>query len=456
MIKLKEHKHLTGGLPIERFAPPKIAYIPLSQHLGKACIPQVRVGDQVSPGQKIASCQAHVFAPIHASISGKVTGLRDYPHPLLGRCKAIVIDGDGEDRQATDHPSASLPSFSSGLRGTSRAQTEIDKLSPEDIRGIVGDAGIVGMGGAGFPTHIKLKPPKPVDSLIINGAECEPYLTADYCLMLEKTSEIISAVGLIVRCLGVKQVYIAIEDNKPEAIKAFQSKIQDIPLLGSTSLTTSRSGEAGYEIRILKSMYPQGGERQLIKNILGREVPSGKLPFDVGVVVHNVATIFAVYEAVYLNKPLYERVVTVTGSCLSTHKNILARIGTPIKELIGHCGPLKDQPAKIVVGGPMMGIAQCTDAVPVIKTTSGIILLNKREAALNEEEACIRCGACIRECPAGLMPCLLNLACEKELWAQTKDDSVLDCIECGVCNYVCPANRNLVQSIKRAKLEAVR
>jgi electron transport complex protein RnfC len=203
-------------------------------------------------------------------------------------------------------------------------------------------------------------------------------------------------------------------------------------------------------------MYPQGGEKQLIKNILNKEVPSGKLPFDIGVVVHNVGTIFSIYEAVYKNKPLYERVVTVTGSCVSQPKNILVRIGTPIKELIDFCGPLKEEPAKIILGGPMMGIAQYTDEVPVIKSTTGVILLNEKEAQIQEEEFCIRCGACVRECPAGLMPCLINLAAEKELWPQTKSYGASDCIECGLCNYVCPANRNLVQSIKRAKLEVVK
>jgi electron transport complex protein RnfC len=293
------------------------------------------------------------------------------------------------------------------------------------------------MGGASFPTHIKLNPPKPVDTLIINGAECEPYLTSDYRLMVEKSKEILSGVELVARCLGVSKVYIAIEDNKPEAIKLFNDAIRNTQ----------------YAIQVLKSYYPQGGEKQLIKNILGKEVPQGKLPFDIGVVVHNVETIFAIYEAVYLNKPLYERVVTVAGSCLSNPKNVLARIGTPIKELIDFCGPLKQEPAKIIIGGPMMGIAQYTLDVPVIKSTTGVLLLDEEEARVQEEAFCIRCGACVRECPVGLMPCLINLASEKEMWMQAKSYGVLDCIECGLCSYVCPANRRLIQSIKRVKLE---
>jgi electron transport complex protein RnfC len=291
------------------------------------------------------------------------------------------------------------------------------------------------MGGASFPTHIKLKPLKPVDTLIINGAECEPYLTGDARLMVEKTEEIIKGIELIGRCLGVKKVFIAIEENKPEAIEKFGVR-------GS-----------GFAVKILKSAYPQGGEKQLIKNVLGKEVPSAKLPFDIGVVVHNVATVLAIYEAVYLGKPLYERVVTVAGSIVPNPKNLLVRLGTPIKELIDFCGPPKEEPVKIIIGGPMMGIAQYTDLVPVIKSTTGIILLNKKEAADTEEEFCIRCGACVRECPAGLMPCLINLASEKSMWGEAKKYGALDCIECGLCNYVCPANRNLTQTIKRAKLE---
>jgi electron transport complex protein RnfC len=318
------------------------------------------------------------------------------------------------------------------------AQGKIDNLTPERIRNIVFEAGIVGMGGASFPSHIKLNPPQPVDTLIINGAECEPYLTGEYRLMIEKTHEISSGIQLIAKCLGAKDVYIAIEDNKPEAIERFK-------VIGEK-----------FKVKVLKSAYPQGGEKQLIQNILGREVPQGKLPFDAGVVVYNAGTVLAIYEAVYKNKPLYERVVTVTGSCISSPKNLLVRIGTPIKELIASCGPLKEEPAKIIVGGPMMGIAQYTDEVPVIKSTTGLVLLGAQESKIPEEEFCIRCGACVRECPAGLMPCLINLASEKENWAQARAYNALDCIECGLCDYVCPAGRRLTQSIKRAKLEVSR
>jgi len=420
MVRLEENKHQTENKAIEKMLLPCRVYIPLIQHLGRTCSPQVKIGDAVFTGQKIAAAEAGVYAPIHASVSGKVISIQDWPHTILGRCRTIVIESDGQDK-----PQAS----------SLKPQSEIENLTPEEIRKMVFEAGIVGMGGAAFPTHIKLTPPKPVDTLIINGAECEPYLTSDYRLMLEETKEIFLGLQLVARCLGVSKVYIAIEDNKPQAIEQF------------------RLQASGFRLQVLKSYYPQGGEKQLIKNILGKEVPQGKLPFDIGIVVHNVATVFAIYEAVYLQKPLYERVVTVTGSCIANPKNVLARIGTPIKDLIDYCGPLKEEPAKIIIGGPMMGIAQYTDEVPVIKCTTGIILMNKQEAAVQEEQFCIRCGACIRECPVGLMPTLIDLSSRREFWPEAKRYGALDCIECGICSYVCPVNIRLVQSIKRAKLE---
>jgi electron transport complex protein RnfC len=426
MVKLKENKHLTENKAIEILPAPAKVYIPMIQHLGKACNPLVNIGDQVLLGQKVASVDAHVFAPIHASVSGKVTGIQEWPHPVLGRCKAVVIENDGSDK--TREPA------------NPRTQEQIESLSPDRIRGLVLEAGIVGMGGAGFPSHIKLNPPKPVDTLIVNGAECEPYLTCDYRLMLEKTKEIVKGIEIVSRCVGVKKVVVAIEDNKPDAIKAFNYELR----------------VTDYELRILKSSYPQGGEKQLVKNLLGKEIPQGKLPFDIGVLVHNVGTVLAIYEAVYLDKPLYERIVTVNGSCVSNPKNLLVRIGTPIKDLIDACGPLKEEPAKIIIGGPMMGIAQFSVSVPVIKSTTGVLLLNKKEAKADEEESCIRCGCCVRECPVGLMPTLIGLASQKEMWKEAKAYGALDCIECGICSYACPSKIRLVQSIKRAKLEAVK
>lgn len=423
MVRLEEYKQQTKNNTTEKLPLPSCVWIPLSQHVGKICQPQVKIGDTVLTGQRIAGVDAHIYAPIHASISGKVVAIQDWPHPVLGRCKAVVIESDGEDAKTENRKPKT---------------EEIDKLTPDEIRKIVLESGITGMGGAGFPTHIKLSPPKPVDTLIINGAECEPYLTGDYRLMLEKTEEILLGVELVARCLGVSKVYIAIEDNKPHAIEKFN------PALYQKCGTK-------FKIKVLKTQYPAGGEKQLIKNILNKEVPSGKLPFDIGVVVQSVATVFAVYEAVYLHKPLYERVVTVTGSCLTNPKNLWVRIGTPLKDLLNFCGPLKEEPAKIVIGGPMMGIAQYSLDVPVTKTTTAIILMNKKEARMQEEEFCIRCGACIRECPVGLEPCLISLASQSNNWKLAEDYNVLDCIECGLCSFVCPAKRNMVQYMKYAK-----
>lgn len=421
MVRLVENKHYTEHKAIENFALPQKVYLPLIQHLGKICNPEVQVGDTVALGQRIASIQAHVYAPIHASISGKVVAIVDWPHPVLGRAKAIVIEGDGQN----DTSIFNL-----------KNQHEIDQLTPQEIRKIVLDAGIVGMGGASFPTHIKLNPPVLVDTLIINGAECEPYLTADDRLMVEKAEEIFFGIKLVAKSLGIEKIYIGIEENKPQAIRAFQ----EIP---------------GIKVKVLKSEYPQGGEKQLISNVLGKEIPRGKLPFDIGVVVQNVATAYAIYEAVYKTKPLIERVVTVTGSCVQEPKNLLVRLGTPIKNLIGFCG-VKEELEKIIMGGPMMGIAQYTDEVPIIKSSGGLLLMNKKEARILDEDPCIRCAACVRGCPVGLMPCQINLASEKMLWSVTKEYGALDCIECGICNYVCPANRRLLQTIKRAKLEVAR
>jgi len=423
MARLEENKFYTAGKKIETLPLPAKVFIPIIQHLGKPCDKlEVKINDQVLRGQIIATSEAKVFSPIHSSISGKVIAIQDWPHPVLGKAKTVVIESDSQDKEfITSH----------------RSEDEIKKLSPQQIREIVFKAGIVGMGGASFPTHIKLNPPKQITSLIINIAECEPYLTGDSQLTIEKGKDILLGIELVARCLAAKEVIIAIEDNKAEAVKT----IQDL------------TANTAYVVKVLKTQYPQGGEKQLVKSVLGQEIPPGKLPFDVGANVQNVSTIYAIFEAVYKNKPLYERVVTVTGSLLANPKNVLCRIGTPIKELIAFCGPLKEEPAKIIVGGPMMGIAQFTDMAPVIKSTTGVIVLSKNDALTKEEDFCIRCGACVKVCSMGLLPCLMNQAAEKGLWPQAKEYGVLDCMECGLCSYICPSNRKIVQSIRRAKLE---
>lgn len=422
MIKLAEHKSQTEHKAIQASTVPARIYLPLSQHIGKICSPEVAIGDTVLKGQRVAAANAGVYAPIHASLSGKVTAIKEWPHPLLGRCQAIVIESDLADKAiATQTP---------------RQRAEIDALTPEQIKTEVFLAGIVGLGGASFPTHIKLTPPKPIDNLIINGAECEPYLTSDDRLMVEKTQEIIAGIRLIERCLGAKNVYIAIENNKPHAIKIFKRLLID----------------TGYTLHVLRSQYPQGGEKQLIQSVLKRQVPQGKFPFDIGVVVQNVATSYAIYEALYLRKPLYERVMTISGDCLQNPGNLLVRLGTPIKDLIAQCGPLIKRPQQIIFGGPMMGIAQYSQDVPVIKNTNGILLLSEAQVKESQENTCIRCGRCVESCPLGLMPCLMSMAGEKEKWGLAKSYGCLDCMECGLCNYVCPQKRNIVQTIKTSKI----
>lgn len=423
MIKLEDNKHFTKDIPIEALPIPKKVYIPLCQQTGAPCnILNVKPGDLVLKGQLLASSKARISATIHASVSGKVTSISNWYHPVLDRSKAVIIENDGLDKTQGS---------------TLRSRKEINALTPEQLRTIIYDSGIVGLGGAAFPSHLKLNPPEPVDTLIINCAECEPYLTADHRLMLEKTEQILEGTDLARRCLGQIKVIIAIENNKPEAIKKISQQTAEIPYI---------------TVRSLESLYPQGGEKQLIKNLLGRQVPQLKLPFHIGVVVHNVATVFAIYEAVFQNKPLYERIVTVSGSSVMNPKNLLVRIGTPIKELISYCSPLKQNPAKIIIGGPMMGLAQYSNDVPIVKSTSGLILLSEKETKTLEESACIRCANCVNDCPSGLMPCMINLAANKNLWDLTKDYGALDCIECGCCSYVCPANRHIVQSIKKAKI----
>jgi electron transport complex protein RnfC len=420
MIRLEEHKEYTYKNNIKPAIIPGRIIIPLSQHFGAACQPKVTVGEQVKTGQLIASLDKGLFSPIHSSVSGKVLAIQDCPHPTLGKAKAIIIENDNSDSKFSEEP---------------RSEQEVNNLSVEQLRKIIFDAGIVGLGGAAFPAHIKLTPPKKIDSFILNGAECEPYLTNDFVLMKEKAKEIIQGAKIVLKILDYPKCYVAIEDNKPEAIKIMREAIKD----------------TNFKLKVLKSSYPQGGEKQLTKSVLNHEVPSGGLPFDIGVVVHNVGTVFAIYEAVYQSKPLYEKIVTLTGRCLANPQNLLVRIGTTVRDLLEDCGPFKNEPAKIIFGGPMMGIAQYTLDVPVIKSTTGIIFFSKEELSNREDRVCCRCGRCVDICPARIMPAFITMATEQEKFQIAKDYDVSDCIECGLCSYVCPARRDLVGLIKYAK-----
>ncbi len=410
-----EFKESTKDKKIERPPLPKKVKLLLSQHIGAPSEPVVKVGDIVQTGTLIAKSKGFISSNLHSSISGKITLIDGN----------ISIESDGQDSKA----------FSDSGKN-------ISNLSRGEIISLIKDAGIVGLGGAGFPTHVKLGPPigKKIDTLVINGAECEPFLTCDHRLMLEKSREIVQGIYLLTKVLGVKDVIIGIEENKMDAIESFGSAL-------------FRGEDAGCRLRIkkLKTRYPQGGEKQLIKTLLNREVPSLGLPLDIGCVVHNVHTVFSIYEAVYFGKPLYERVVTVTGNLLKEPKNLLVKIGTPIKDLLEFCGlDFKKDIHKIIMGGPMTGIAQCDIDAPIVKTTSGILVLDKR-FKIGQELDCIRCSKCIEACPAGLMPCMIAIGAKNNRFDIIDSYDPLDCIECGSCGYVCPSNIPLVQFIKLAK-----
>ncbi|MBN3038904.1 MAG: electron transport complex subunit RsxC [Candidatus Omnitrophica bacterium] len=414
----KEH---TQGRSIQKMSLPAEVVLPLLQHTGAPCQAKVSLKDKVKTGQLIADSEKYISAPIHASVCGEVKAIEKRPHPVLGEYQAIVISSDGQDS-----PDAAI-----------KERESPDFLSADAIRRIVRNCGIVGLGGAAFPAHVKLNPPqeKKIDTFILNAAECEPYLTADHRLMLERPQEILGGMKIVMKTLGVTSGIVAIEDNKPDVIRIYKELVD-----GKSIKAVS-----------LKSFYPQGAEKQMIKTILGREVPPGGLPFDVGVVVNNVATCLAIYEAVYMNKPLYERVITIAGTIVKNPANLLVRIGTKIGDIIEFCGGLTEEPAKIILGGPMMGIAQYSLDAPVIKGTSGIIVFSKKETAPRPSHPCIRCGRCIQVCPMGLNPSQIAKAIEKGRFDLAEEYNVMDCVECGACSYICPGNSNIVSLVKLAK-----
>jgi electron transport complex protein RnfC len=420
------YKEFTSAKPIEQAPLPKRVIIPLEQHIGEPCRPLVKKGDVVEEGQKIGEANAFVSAPIHASISGKVREVALQPYPAGGRVLSVVIEGDGSKKQWNGGDVA----------------LDLDNLQPATLREIVREAGIVGMGGAAFPTVVKLSPPgeSKVDSVILNACECEPYLTADHRLMLEEPEKILWGLKAIIKAVGAETGFVGIEDNKPDAAEA---------------LTMAAAKVAPHiKVVVLETKYPQGAEKMLINAVLGRKVPVGKLPFNVGVVVHNVATAFSIYEAVRYKKPLIQRVVTVSGNGVGEPKNLRVRIGTTFGEILSLCGGITGEGEKEVLsGGPMMGIAQTTLNVPVVKGTAGITVLVGREIKPSEYDPCIRCASCVEVCPMGLMPYRIGDLGRLARTAEFKAWSGTSCMECGCCSFVCPSKRPLVEWIRVGKIK---
>ncbi len=405
---------------------PASVSIPISMHLGVPSKPMVEKGSEVEVGQLIAAGDGFVSANIHSPFSGKILKIDKYLDPSGYKRDSIFIDIEGDTwLPEIDRSSDIKKEFS---------------YSAEEIIQKIKDAGIVGLGGATFPSHVKLSIPRgrKAEYLIINGVECEPYLTADHVLMLEKSEELLIGTSLLMRGLKVDKAVIGIENNKPDAIE----KLQKIAL-----------NYKGISVQALKVKYPQGGEKQLIKSILNREVPSGGLPVDIGAVVFNVGTAFAVYEAIQKNKPLIERIVTVTGKKLKKPSNFRVRIGTPINMLIEAAGGLPDNTGKVINGGPMMGKALPDTNIPVVKGSSGILLIPAEESKRKAVEPCIRCSKCVSVCPLGLEPYLLMALSQKSLFDRLEAEHVMDCIECGSCSYICPSGRPLLDYIRLGKSE---
>ncbi|MEW6244455.1 MAG: electron transport complex subunit RsxC [Bacillota bacterium] len=424
-VHVPHFKELTEHKPIVRAREPKRIVLPLSQHTGAPCEPLVREGDQVKLGQKIGASEAFVSAPIHSSVSGTVASVQPFIHPALGRqVLSIIIDSDGQD----------------SVHEEVRPKGDYASFSVDEVKRIIREAGIVGLGGAAFPTAVKVSPPKEkrIDAYILNGAECEPFLTADHRIMLERPEDVLYGLKVLMYAVGVQNGYICIEDNKPDALREMRKVAANEPSI---------------KVIELKTRYPQGSEKQIIKAVLNREVPPGGLPFDVGVMVSNVGTAAAVADVFKKGLPLVERVVTVTGHALVDQQNFQVKIGTLFSDLIDQVGGYKVEPGKIIMGGPMMGIAQMTAEVPVIKGTSGILVLTRQQADWGEPSPCIKCAKCVDACPVNLLPVFIGGYAEREMYDVAESMNALDCIECGCCAYVCPARRPLTQAIRIAKWE---
>ncbi|MBO6124863.1 MAG: electron transport complex subunit RsxC [Bacteroidaceae bacterium] len=419
---------LSAGSPIREAALPKQAVFSMFQHIGAPAKPVVQKGDVVKVGTLLAEAGGFVSAPVYSSVSGKVNKIDAVLDASGTRRMAVIIDVEGDEWEESIDRSKDLVRLSD--RPDLDSKTIVEKIK---------NAGIVGLGGATFPCHVKLTPPpgNKAECVIINAVECEPYLTADHRLMLEHADEILVGVDLIMKAVNVTKGYIGIENNKPDAIKLMTEKASLYPNI---------------EVIPLKVKYPQGGEKQLIDAVIGRQVPAPPaIPISVGAVVQNVGTAFAIYEAVMKNKPLIDRIITVTGKSVKNPSNLLARLGTPFQQLIDECGGLPEDTGKIIGGGPMMGKALLSLDVPMTKGSSGLLIMNEKEARRSEPQPCIRCAKCVSACPMGLEPFLLSKAAALEEWEMAEKNDVVSCIECGSCQFTCPSKRPLLDMIRVGK-----
>ena len=413
-----ERKEFAEGFALARFPEPDEVVILMGQHIGAPANPVVKVGDYVKVGQRIGEAPSFISAPVHASVSGTVTAVEPRLHPIQGvPAMAVVIKNDHLD----------------ALDESVKPHGDLDSLSAEDIVNIVRDAGIIGMGGAGFPTYVKLKPGKPIDAVLINACECEPLLTADHRVLLEQTDEVIFGLQAILKAVDAPKGYIVIEDNKPDAIELMTAKTE---------------GLENIEVVTARTKYPQGAEKMLIKRVLGRKVPSGGLPADVGAVVSNVSTAKAICDAIRTGMPLIERVVTVTGERIANPGNFIVKVGTSVKELVDFCGGLTGDDVTVKLGGPMMGFAQADLNVPIMKSSNGVIAFDTDHT---EPVACIKCGRCVDVCPMELAPLYFQKYVDEGNVEGLKKKSIMDCMECGCCEYICSSKIPLVSKIKAGK-----
>lgn len=423
-LVMKDYKDLSNDKSVEKANEPELVYISLYQHVGTSCKPLVKVKDEVKLGQKIGDTDASLAAPVHASVSGVVKEIKKIYAPDGWEVDCIVIESDGKNE----------------LHESIKKRNNVDQLSKKEIVDIIREAGIVGMGGAQFPTHSKLTAPEEeIDAIILNGAECEPYLTADHRIMVENPEDIVKGLEILIKYFDGARGYIGIEDNKPDAIEAMKAAV---------------AGNANIEISSLKTKFPQGDSYRMVDTIVDRVVPMDGRCMNVNSLVSNVGTTAAIAQAVMEGKPLYERIVTVTGNGVKEPKNLMAKIGTTIGDLIEQCGGFtEDAPGKIIVGGPMTGYTQFTLDTPITKGVTGIIVLTKEEAKPKTVTPCIKCGKCLEVCPTYLEPLYISAYSLKDRFEDAEKLHALACIECGSCSYICPSRRPLAESIAHAKRE---